>query len=109
MQSPAADLAIRLGRQAEAVCRHYLSAGKRAGNYWLVGDVQNTPGRSLYVRLTGPERGAGAAGRWADGATGVEAHQGERVFMEERDMVVVEWSARLRLTKAAVRVGADVL
>lgn len=70
MQSPAADLAIRLGHQAEAVCRHYLSAGKRAGNYWLVGDVQNTPGRSLYVRLTGPERGAGAAGQWADGATG---------------------------------------
>ena len=45
----------------------------------------------------------------ADEATVVEAHQGDRVFMQERDMVVLEWRARLRLTKAAVRVGADVL
>ena len=41
----ASELAIRLGRQAEAVCRHYLSAGNREGRYWLVGDVRNTPGR----------------------------------------------------------------
>lgn len=66
----AADLAIRLGRDAEAVCRHYLSSGRRIGNYWLVGDLQNTPGRSLFVRLTGPETGQGAAGKWADSATG---------------------------------------
>ena len=55
------ELAIRLGREAEAVCRHYLSSGQRAGRYWLVGDVQNTPGRSMFVRLTGPESGKGAA------------------------------------------------
>ena len=41
-------------RNAEAVCRHYLSNGRRQGRYWLVGDVHNTPGRSLYVRLHGP-------------------------------------------------------
>jgi len=35
-----------------------------------VGDVRNTPGRSLYVRLTGPEAGPGAAGKWTDAATG---------------------------------------
>jgi hypothetical protein len=35
-----------------------------------VGDVRNTPGRSLYVRLTGPESGPGAAGKWTDAATG---------------------------------------
>ena len=29
----AADLAQRLGRQAEAVCRTYLSNGRRQGNY----------------------------------------------------------------------------
>ncbi|MFC3166648.1 DUF7146 domain-containing protein [Paracoccus fontiphilus] len=66
----ALDLAIRLGRQAEAVCRHYLSSGHRAGNYWLVGDVRNTPGRSMFVRLAGPATGAGAVGRWSDAATG---------------------------------------
>ncbi|ACI59569.1 conserved hypothetical protein (plasmid) [Rhizobium leguminosarum bv. trifolii WSM2304] len=61
----AAELADRLAQDAEAVCRHYLSAGRRAGNYWLVGDVDNNKGRSLYVRLTGPR-----AGRWTDAATG---------------------------------------
>ena len=30
----------------------------------------NTPGRSLYVRLHGPDRGPGAAGKWTDAATG---------------------------------------
>ena len=66
----ASELAIRLGREAEAVCRHYLSSGQHAGRYWLVGDVQNTPGRSMFVRLTGPASGKGAAGKWTDMATG---------------------------------------
>jgi len=70
MQSPASDLARRLARNAEAVCRHYLSNGRRHGRYWLVGDVDNSAGRSLYVRLTGPESGKGAAGKWTDAATG---------------------------------------
>jgi len=70
VSSQAADLARRLGRHAEAVCRHYLSNGRRHGRYWLVGDVANTPGRSLFVRLTGPESGKGAAGKWTDAATG---------------------------------------
>jgi hypothetical protein len=65
----ASDLAARLAGQAEAVCRHYLSAGKRQGNYWLVGDVRNTPGRSLFVRLTGPLSGKGASGHWRDAAS----------------------------------------
>lgn len=63
-------LAQRLSRQAEAVCRYYLSAGHREGRYWLVGDARNTPGRSMFVRLTGPESGKGAAGKWTDAATG---------------------------------------
>jgi hypothetical protein len=66
----AAELAHRLARNAEAVCRHYLSNGRREGRYWLVGDVHNNPGRSLYVRLHGPTSGKGAAGRWNDAATG---------------------------------------
>jgi hypothetical protein len=32
----------------------------------------NTPGRSLYVRLTGPDYGPGAAGKWTDAATAEE-------------------------------------
>ena len=70
MDSAAADLAHRLARDAEVVCRHYLPAGRREGRYWLVGDVENSPGRSLYVRLRGPDSGKGAAGKWADAATG---------------------------------------
>ncbi|MGY4197329.1 DUF7146 domain-containing protein [Bradyrhizobium sp. USDA 4520] len=64
----ASDLAHRLGRQAETVCRYYLSSGRREGRYWLVGDVRNTPGRSMYVRLKdSPKR---PAGKWTDAATG---------------------------------------
>lgn len=70
MSSPAAELARRLARDAEAVCRHYLSNGRRSGHYWLIGDVSNTPGRSLFVRLTGPESGKGAAGKWTEAASG---------------------------------------
>ncbi len=70
MSSPAADLARRLARNAEAVCRHYLSNGHREGRYWLVGDIANTRGRSLFVRLSGPDHGKGAAGKWTDAATG---------------------------------------
>ena len=61
----AADLARRLAHDAEAVCRHYLCNGCRSGRYWHVGDVANTAGRSLYVRLAGDR-----AGKWTDAATG---------------------------------------
>lgn len=70
MPDNASDMAHRLARDAEAVCRHYLSNGRREGRYWLVGDVENTQGRSLYVRLKGAESGKGAAGKWTDAATG---------------------------------------
>ena len=70
MPNMASELARRLAANAEAVCRHYLSNGFRQGRYWLVGDVGNTPGRSLYVRLHGPDAGRGAAGKWTDAATG---------------------------------------
>lgn len=64
----ASELARRLARDAEAVCRHYLSAGRRQGSYWLVGDVRNTPGRSMFVRLK--ESAKGPAGKFTDAATG---------------------------------------
>jgi hypothetical protein len=69
MSESIADLARRLADDAEAVCQHYLSNGRRQGRYWIVGDLANNPGRSLYVRLHGPDAGKGAAGQWADAAT----------------------------------------
>ncbi|WP_316214557.1 toprim domain-containing protein [Bradyrhizobium sp. SZCCHNR2035] len=68
MAEDASELARRLAREAEAVCRHYLSNGRREGRYWLVGDVNNTPGRSLFVRLHASSKGP--AGKWTDAATG---------------------------------------
>ncbi len=68
MPRDASELAHRLAREAEAVCRHYLSNGRREGRYWLVGDVRNTPGRSMFVRLK--ESPKGPAGKWTDAATG---------------------------------------
>jgi Toprim domain len=67
MPRDAAELAHRLAREAEAVCRHYLSNGRREGRYWLVGDARNTPGRSMFVRLK--ESPKGPAGKWTDAAT----------------------------------------
>jgi hypothetical protein len=68
MPRDASELAHRLAREAEAVCRHYLSNGRREGRYWLVGDVRNTRGRSMFVRLK--ESPKGPAGKWTDAATG---------------------------------------
>jgi hypothetical protein len=63
------ELLRALAQDAEGVCRHYLPAGRREGSYWMVGDLQNTAGRSLFVRLTGPTSGPGARGKWQDSAT----------------------------------------
>jgi len=68
MSKNASELARRLADRAEAVCRHYLSNGRRAGRYWLVGDARNTPGRSMFVRLKKSSKGP--AGKWTDAATG---------------------------------------
>lgn len=70
MTNSAADIAQRLAAHAETVCRQYLSNGRRSGRYWLVGDVFNSRGNSLYVRLSGPTSGRNAAGKWTDAATG---------------------------------------
>ena len=63
---PAAGvLAAALADRVEQVCRNYLPEGARAGNYWQAGSVAGEKGRSLYVYLTGRNRG-----RWTDEATG---------------------------------------
>ncbi|ESX57891.1 DNA primase [Mesorhizobium sp. LSHC420B00] len=68
MTGSASELARRLGNHAEAVCREYLPNGHRSGNYWMVGDVRNTPGRSMHVRLKAV--GGKAAGKWVDESSG---------------------------------------
>jgi hypothetical protein len=77
----ASDLSRRLARHAEAVCRHYLRAGRKQGRYWLVGDIMGSPGRSLYVRLSGPDSGKGAAGKWTE-------HVAARVMLRIRDLAL---------------------
>ena len=62
----ARGLAQALAERAEAVCRHYLSGGRKEGRYWTAGNVAGAKGRSLYVRLAPP----GAVGYWRDAATG---------------------------------------
>ena len=84
MPNTASDLARRLARDAEAVCRHYLSSGRRQGRYWLVGDIDNTPGRSMYVRLIGPESGERAAGKWTDAHTGEHGDLLDLIAARER-------------------------
>ena len=71
MYSETDDLIRALAENAEGVCRAYLPAGRREGSYWIVGDLQNNPGRSLFVRLTGPTSGPGARGKWQDAAVGL--------------------------------------
>lgn len=70
MEHPASAIARDLTGQAERLCRRYLSNGRREGNYWQVGDVRNTPGRSLYVRLRDSPDGTGRAGKWTDAESG---------------------------------------
>ena len=64
MKETAADLARRLADNAEAVCREYLSNDRREGHTWRVGDSENTPGRSLMVRLV--DSRIGVAGKWTE-------------------------------------------
>lgn len=68
MAASASDLAARLAHDAEAVCREYLSSGHKSGRYWIVGDVRNRKGRSMFVRLK--ESSKARAGKWNDAATG---------------------------------------
>ena len=74
------DLKRELAARAEQVCTRYLSQGEKSGTYWRVGDIANTPGRSMFVALTGP-----SAGQWADPSEGTHGdlldiilhHEGE--------------------------------
>ena len=79
MYSETEDLIRALAENAESVCRAYLPAGRREGSYWIVGDLQNNPGRSLFVRLTGPTSGPGARGKFTE-------HVAARVMLRWQDL-----------------------
>ena len=66
MYSETEEVIRALAENAEGVCRAYLPAGRREGSYWIVGDLQNNPGRSLFVRLAGPASVPGAAGKFTE-------------------------------------------
>lgn len=63
MRRDAFELACRLARDAEAVCRHSLSNRKGKRRDRLLGGVHNRPGRSLFVRRHGSSKGP--AGKWS--------------------------------------------
>lgn len=63
MRRGAFERACRLAREAEAVCRRSRSNAKRERRDWLLGDVHNRPGRSLFVRLH--DSSEGPAGKWS--------------------------------------------
>ena len=45
----AATIASALAARAEDACRHYLPGGRKQGRFWIAGNIDGTPGRSLYV------------------------------------------------------------
>lgn len=71
MRRDAFELACRLVREAEALCRHSRPNGKRERRDWLPGDVHNRPGRSVFVRLHD----------WHKGSAGKRSQHGARRLM----------------------------
>lgn len=92
----AADLSRQLADNVEAFCRRYLSNGHRNGRWWCVGDVFNTEGGSMYVRLTGPSTGKGARGKWTDGATGEHGDLLDVIRLQNNE----DWKAALAEARA---------
>ena len=99
------ELAMRLAQDAEAVCRHYLSNGRRQGRYWLVGDIHNSVGGSLYVRLTGPVSGRGRRGKWTDAATG---EHGDLIDLIRLSLVHDDWRETLDEARDFLRLPRSV-
>lgn len=66
MSKDAPEIAKLLSRHALAVCQTYLPQGRKTGNHWIIGNLSGDKGRSMHVRLQGPDYGPGAAGKWTD-------------------------------------------
>ena len=74
----AREVRDQLAVRAEDVCRHYLPAGTRSGNYWKIGNPEGERGESTFVLLGGPARG-----HWEDRATG---EKGDLLDIIQRSM-----------------------
>ncbi len=61
----ASQIADMLAVRIRALCEQLLGAGKPKGNYWTVGGIDNEPGGSMWIHLSGVK-----AGHWQDAATG---------------------------------------
>lgn len=93
MQRDAFERACRLAREAEAVCRHSLSNGKRQRRDWVLGDIHNRLGCSSFVRLHDSPKGP--AGKWTE--------QGARRMMVR----VCAWVLSRRRSTASPRPAAN--
>lgn len=93
MRRDAFERARRLAREAEAVCRHSRSNRKHEGGGWLLGDVHNRPGRSLFVRLHDWHKAS--AGKWSQ-------HGARRLMVR-----VCAWGLSHRRSTASPRPAAS--
>lgn len=92
MRRDAFELACRLVREAEALCRHSRPNGKRERRDRLLGDVHNRPGRSLFGRLHDWHKGS--AGKWSQ-------HGAQRLMLR-----VCAWGLSHRRSTASPRPAA---
>lgn len=94
MRRDAFELACRLAREAEAVCRrHPRCSAKRERRDWLLGDVHNRPGRSLFVLLHDWHKAS--AGKWSQ-------HLARRLMVR-----VCAWGLSHRRSTASPRPAAS--
>lgn len=61
----AGDVSRALAGRIHQLAPQLLNNGTRKGGYWSVGSIENEPGGSLWIHLSGPK-----AGHWQDAATG---------------------------------------
>lgn len=73
-------------------CEHFLSGGRREGNYWICGDKTGIPGRSMAVHLTGQY-----VGKWFDNATGESGNFLDILYFRYGKKTLAEFSALLSL------------
>ena len=64
------ELSDALAVRTESFCRHYFPEGRKNGNYWHIGDVSGSKGKSLAIRINAS--GGRKAGSWNDYAGGTD-------------------------------------